>query len=457
MNKLSRTDLPVFNLLSIGQRGVGKTVFLAGSYLELQANLDKDNGQSWWMECQDSQEQEILEGILDYIARTGQYPPPTMKIADFNLSLKYRDRRGEKTLCHFRWWDIPGESCNLRDPYFQQMVLNSHSCCFFINAEALVKEANYLETIESALAQAIAIASLVNQHHLEYSFALIFTQCDRLESGPVGQLQIEERVQPILARLETANAKYQKFYSAIPIISHQGSYRLTPTGASTPLLWLLSELNKTGKVQTPPTLETALKQNVSITINQRQSTISSRKYLPFLILASLGVLGICAALVFLVFNVGRLTPVSEPPQTPSDRIVYYERILQRDPKNFSALIELANLYIEEKQTDKAIPVLEKIVEQRPDSFDWQFILAQIYENREEKQKAEAVYDRILALQENNLEALIKKAILRSEQGDPSTAKTLFAKAEKVAPTDSLKAKVRAIAQSVLSPSSTSAN
>jgi tetratricopeptide (TPR) repeat protein len=454
MNKLSRTDLPVFNLLSIGQRGVGKTVFLAGSYMELQANLDKDNGQSWWLECENSQEQDVLEGILEYIARTGQYPPPTMKIADFNLSLKYRNRRGEKTLCHFRWWDIPGESCNLRDPYFQQMVLNSHSCCFFINAEALVKETNYLETIESALTQAIAIASLVNQHHLDYSFALIFTQCDLLEPGPVGQLQIEERVQPLLARLDSANAKYQKFYSAIPIVSYQGNYRLTPTGASAPLLWLLSELNKTGQVQTPPTLEAALKHNVPTTTNQRQSTISSRKYIPRLVLASVGVLGVCAVLVF---SLGRMTPISESPQTPGDRIVYYERILQRDPNNFGALIELANLYIEEKQLDKAIPVLEKIVAQQPSSLDWQFILAQIYENREEKQKAETVYDRILAMQENNLEALIKKAILRSELGDPTTAKTLFAKAEKVAPTDSLKAKVRAIAQSVLSPTSSSAN
>jgi Cdc6-like AAA superfamily ATPase len=34
----SETTTPAFNLLSIGQRGVGKTVFLAGSYTELHAD-----------------------------------------------------------------------------------------------------------------------------------------------------------------------------------------------------------------------------------------------------------------------------------------------------------------------------------------------------------------------------------------------------------------------------------
>ncbi|NJQ98937.1 MAG: hypothetical protein HC784_18135 [Hydrococcus sp. CSU_1_8] len=131
MNGLSETDLPVFNLLSIGQRGVGKTVFLAGSYVELQGSRTKNSDRALWLECQDSQGKENLEAVLDYIARTGDYPPPTMKITDFNFSLNAHSRQGEKKLCAFRWWDVPGESCNFRDPDFQKMVLNSHSCCVF--------------------------------------------------------------------------------------------------------------------------------------------------------------------------------------------------------------------------------------------------------------------------------------------------------------------------------------
>jgi tetratricopeptide (TPR) repeat protein len=445
MKGLSQTDLPVFNLLSIGERGVGKTVFLAGSYVELQTNRPKENSQSWWLECRDSKGQENIEGILDYVARMGKYPPPTMKITDFHFSLKSRHWRGEKTLCYFRWWDVPGESCNFRHPAFQKMVMNSHGCCVFLNGEALVNDPKYLEAIENVVKQVVAIASLVKEHGLEYAFALIFTRCDLLEPGPVSQLQIEANLQPLLARLDGVNAKYQRFYSAIPIVSYQGNFRLNASGTAAPLLWLLSELNKSDQMQEQSTLETRLKENLPV---KQQSSVKPRKYIPLLVMSSLGLLGVSAALFF-AFN--RWIPTSELAQTPAQKISQYERILQSDPNNFEALVSLADLYIGQHQNDRALPVLEKIVHQRPQSLDWQFILAQIYENKEQKDKAESVYDRILSQQENNLEALIKKAILRGEQGDTQAAKTLFAKAEKVAPTDTLKQKVRAISQSVLPP------
>jgi tetratricopeptide (TPR) repeat protein len=450
MNGLSQTDLPVFNLLSIGQRGVGKTVFLAGSYVELQKSRTKKSDRSFWLECQDSQGKENLEAVLDYIARTGEYPPPTMKITDFSFSLNAHSRQGDKKLCSFRWWDVPGESCNFRDPDFQKMVLNSHSCCVFINGYALVNNPEYINKFENAFRQVIAIASLVKEHGLDYGFALIFTQCDLLEPGPVSQLQIEENLQPLLARLDAVSAKYQRFYSAIPIIAHQQTFQLSATGGAAALVWLLGELNRTEPFQERRTLESGLKQSVPVTANhQRASTAvdpNRRRYLPLLVASSLGVLGMSLALFF-AFS--RLSPSADQARTTTEQISQYENILARDPNNVDALVNLAKLYLEQQQPDKAMPVLEKIVQQRPESLEWQFILAQLYENKDETQKAEAVYDRILAQQDNNIEALVKKAVLRNEQGDTQTAKTLFAKAEKVAPTDALRDRVKAISQSVL--------
>jgi tetratricopeptide (TPR) repeat protein len=449
MNGLSQSNLPVFNLLSIGQRGVGKTVFLAGSYVELQGSRTQDSKRSLWLECQDSQGKENLEAVLDYIARTGEYPPPTMKITDFNFSLNAHSPQGDKKLCSFRWWDVPGESCNFRDPDFQKMVLNSHSCCVFINGYALVNNPEYIHRFEDSFKQVVAIASLVKEHGLDYGFALIFTQCDLLEPGPVSQLQIEEHLQPLLARLDAVNAKYQRFYSAIPITAHQQNFQLSATGGAAALVWLLGELNRSEPFQERRTLESGLKQSVPVAGNQRASTAvnpNRNRYLPLLIASSLGVLGMSLALFF-AFN--SFSPSPEHAQTPTEKISSYENILTRDPNNIDALVNLAKLYLEQQQPDKAMPVLEKIVQQQPDKLDWQFILAQLYENKEEKQKAEAIYDRILAQQDNNIEALVKKAVLRTEQGDIQTAKTLFAKAEKVAPTDSLRNNVKAISQSVL--------
>jgi tetratricopeptide (TPR) repeat protein len=72
-------------------------------------------------------------------------------------------------------------------------------------------------------------------------------------------------------------------------------------------------------------------------------------------------------------------------------------------------------------------------------------LAQLYEFTGQVNKAEIAYDQVLTQQKNNLKALIGKAVLRHAQGDTKAALTLFAEAEKIAPTE-VKAQVRAVAQ-----------
>jgi hypothetical protein len=244
MNLLSGTATKTFNLLSIGQRGVGKTVFLAGSYAELHPDYQTDHPQKLWFDCQDRQAQENIESILNYIARTGQYPPPTMKITDFDFSLKCHSFWGVQTLCHFRWWDIPGEICNVRNSDFRAIVSTSHSCCVFIDAYALVHKSTYRQAFKDIVQQVMAIATLVSLNRLEYAFGLILTKYDLLESGPFSRSRLEESLRPLTTHLDTMKASYQAFYSNIPIVHTNDTSTLKATGAAAPLLWLVWELGK---------------------------------------------------------------------------------------------------------------------------------------------------------------------------------------------------------------------
>lgn len=444
MNFLSHNKLPVFNLLSIGQRGVGKTVFLAGSYAELQPKQEKNYARLWWFECQDSKDKENLEGIFNYVARTGDYPPATMKIAHFNFILKHRSWWGMKNLCYFRWGDIPGEYCDFKNPDFQKMVLNSHSCCVFINADKLVNDPTYPAKLDETIKQVIAIASLVDQSILKYSFALIFTQCDRLSHNPISQLQIEEKLQNLTTALQKANAEYQRFYTAIPIVGEKDKFHFSPTGAADPFLWLVSKLRETYPSQSQKTLESALTNSSSSKLKLRRN---SPRYVLLLILISLGILGLITTLLF-IFGL-LTTKTSEQAETTDPQVKQYQEILQENPNDFDSLVSLANLYLERGKLEQAIPVMEKIVEQKPDNLDWQFNLAKIYELTKQTEKAEKTYDEILSRDKKYFKALLAKAMLRSQKGDYLSAQVLFKQAELIAPTKELKAKVHTMAEQSL--------
>lgn len=261
-----------FNLLSIGQRGVGKTVFLAGSYARLQnaplnaaiqegstnsiGTAPDTSEQSVWVECQDEQMQANLQKILRHIEKTGSYPPATIKITNFNFRLKQQIRSTIKTLYDFQWWDIPGEACNLRNEEFQPIVLNSHGCCVFINAEALVKEQNYVQSLNDIFNQVLAIASVVNHHQLNYAVAIILTKCDLLESGTEMQAQLKRSLEPLTTRLDAVNIAHRLFYSAIPIATINNKATLDAKGAAEPLLWLLLELSNYHRFQPERNLAT---------------------------------------------------------------------------------------------------------------------------------------------------------------------------------------------------------
>ena len=450
MKLLSKTPTKTFNLLSIGQRGVGKTVFLAGSYVELNADGQTKSPTQLWFDCQDSLNQANIEKIISYIAQTGYYPPPTIKVTDFNFSLKRNSRWGVQTLCNFRWCDVPGEICNVYNCDFRSMVSTSHGCCVFIDAHALVKVDTYLQELEDIIEQVMAIASLVSLNGLKYVFALILTKSDLIEPALLSHQQIESYLQPLTTRLDAVRGNYQIFYSLIPISCVEGASTLKATGAAAPFLWLVWELSKihnpgltnnlleTIKGLLPTELQPQQKgaddgsllsrfQPVDVGIKKKLGLYLLPSARRTLLLLSLAIVGLIGAVGFLSVD--------------------YEQLLRRQPKNLDALNELAVLR-QRGQFEQAITLAEKLIQQEPENLEIRLQLAHLYEITGQVTKAETTYDQVLAKQENNLKALVGKAVLRKAQGDIETASALFIQAEKAAPTK-LKSQIRALAEKAL--------
>ncbi len=443
MSALSKSKIPVFNILSLGQRGVGKTVFLAGAYVQLNYIFGQVYSKEFWLDCSKDKDRKNLQGILDYVSQTGKYPPPTLKITDFLFRVQQRNRWTNKMtpVCQLRCWDIPGETCKFEHPDFQEIILNSHSCCVFINGYQLATDSSYLATLDEIIQQVIAIASLIQHTHHYYPFALIFTQCDRLNPEPIGRLQIEKNLQPLIKALKAVEAKYQRFYTGIPIVRQQNRFQLEASGAEGPFLWLIEKLYSIHCAQSSQTLASVIKQDAPPprrlpSIKAILSNTSTK-----VILSSLGLLVLTGGIWF---SWSRLTSSYQQSQNNDPLMTEYLETLKDDPEHLGSLVGLAERYLALQELDKAIPIMEKIVEITPENLNWQLNLAQLYKLTEQREKAETLYDRILAQDTKNFQALVNKALLRKEDQDYQTAQIFFRKAEQAAPNQALKEKVRQI-------------
>lgn len=445
MSLLFNTATKRFNVLSIGQRGVGKTVFLAGSYTELYFSTQTDNTERLWFDCQDSEAKENIEDILNYISKTGLYPPSTMKITNFNFSLKRHTPRGSQTLCNFRWWDIPGESCNIKNLDFRRIVLNSHGCCVFIDAYALIHKPTYYQEIEESIQGVLAISNLVYMNSLKFPFALILTKCDLLEPSLLNHKHFSELLQPLTIYLNQVKPQYQTFYSNIPIVHTEGTSVLKPRGAAEPLLWLVLELTKMYK----PTLSNNL--NLSQLMNP-SSPIPIRSQLQEQVEGTLKhllkpadkkfnfikLLGLYLSLNDIQYTLKLALILCVAVGGISLLFDNYAHIMQNDSKLDA--------------TNEAVTSVEKLVEKEPSRIQLRLQLAQLYETTGQTAQAETAYEQILRQEKDNIEALVGKALLRHAQGDIKTAKALFVQAEKAASTKSQAEKIRAVAQKILQPS-----
>lgn len=440
MNFLSSSpsEYPHFNLLSIGQRGVGKTVFLAGSYAEMNQASKEQNHQKTWFECENGNDKKTLDSILDYVKRTGSYPPPTLKMTNFEFVLKQKNNKKIKTLCDFSWSDIPGEYCDFTHSDFQDLVLSSHSCCVFINGEKLVKDPNYIEELEGLVKQVMAIAMLVDEKAIDYGFALIITQCDRLPSGSMTRLQIEENLQFLTTRLEAADAKYQRFYSGIPIVSKKDEYCFEVNGSAAAFVWIVSELEKGSFLSRHhQSLDNSLKLDVS----SLQYWLSPS---PKIIWPLVGLGGTLFGFIGIgLFLLNGLSDNNYDNQMVQESIQQLEATIKNNPNDTQSAVTLANYYLNQEQSQQAIDLLKKIVQQQPNNLENKLQLAQLYERIGKTQAAESIYDGILTQNSTYFDALFNKALIRHKEGDSTTAKALLQKAQENASSEPLKVKTQA--------------
>lgn len=438
MKRLAGAVPKTFNLLSIGQRGVGKTVFLAGSYTELHPEDEWEDGPSLWFDCRDRQSQENIDRILAYVTQTGQYPPPTMKITHFNFSLKRHNWRGEQTLCQFHWWDVPGETCNLESLDFQSLVYQSHGCCVFIDGSRLAQEPDYGQELLSLFNQVVAIAALVQSNGLKYILALILTQCDRLPPEAAANPQITAGLLPLTSRLDQIGMVYRTFRSAAPIVVEAGKPVLRATETASALLWLGSELKQCHD----PGLGSWLQNQILRSPRCRTQSWQT-----------LGE-GALASLVKVADQVrpgptllGIYLPLAL--RRPLEQLIWPTAGLAALALFLSLSYRLSFLpSFSLSASSQTIQNLKQLVQTEPERLEWHLQLASLYQQAGELDQAEATYDQILALEQTNLDALVGKAIVRNLQGDALTAARLFTQAESIAPTD-LKPKIRGVAQAAL--------
>ncbi|MEM7594942.1 MAG: tetratricopeptide repeat protein [Cyanobacteria bacterium P01_A01_bin.83] len=66
----------------------------------------------------------------------------------------------------------------------------------------------------------------------------------------------------------------------------------------------------------------------------------------------------------------------------------YEKVLAREPKNFTALNGLAEIYLQTGQPEKAVPTLEKLVEYYPEQQEYASLLELIKQQRDSQPQSE---------------------------------------------------------------------
>ncbi|MEB3308792.1 MAG: hypothetical protein VKJ02_01005 [Snowella sp.] len=235
-------NLNRYNFLSIGQRGVGKTVFLASCYLE--CHQDKAQQRLLWFDCENPEVRQLIDHILSYVAKTGDYPPATLKVTNFGFDLKQRHQRGSKTVGRVQWWDTPGEMCDSLNASLKTLLANADGCCLFLEAPALVKASDSPLALMKLLRPLEAVIELLHQDGIDLPLAVIVTKCDYLSPHPLQWQCLKKALTPLFQKLKAQQAPYQVFYSEIPITVIDGIPTLQLIRVGTPIYWLFAEIHK---------------------------------------------------------------------------------------------------------------------------------------------------------------------------------------------------------------------
>ncbi|MDZ4877816.1 MAG: hypothetical protein CLLPBCKN_007251 [Chroococcidiopsis cubana SAG 39.79] len=418
-----------YRILSLGQRGVGKTVFLAGAYLDLRDSVEEIKVDS----LDSVTEQNVLK-LLGHIRETGDYPPPSVKISNFNFALKMSVNQRKKVLYNFSWSDVPGEICEPDNEHFQELVLNSHGCCAFFDALALVTESNYTDRVRSIMKQLLAIASLTAKNGIFYPISLVFTKCDLLGTPPTNILRLEQHLGAITDPLDTTGVIYKTFYSAVQIVKQDEHSRVVSRGgAGAAVYWLTQELLNISQRGETRRLASQLHSLSfpSLRTYAASNTMLKAKLINSKIFALVGLLAFVSLASWFGITWYERQVANSPDTLTARSIEQYRGILRAQPENTDALINLANLLIQQAEYSGAIELMQRLVKIQPQEIEWQMNLARLYAVTQQPKEAQKIYDSILNRDGNNVDALQEKAILLAST-NKAEAKELATKAMRYA-------------------------
>jgi len=224
-----------FSFQLIGQRGVGKTVFLAamGAHIEQFDEIG--------LKSADPQTERQLAQVLQFIRTRGIYPPATDRTIPFNFDLY----RGRRRICRFRWEDLPGETCQLWDEGFNRSTKRSSGGLLFVDGHALLNDPGYRRNLDELTELLLPIVNLVKLNGLHYPLALVLTKCDLIAPlTPELKDVLRQRLSPVRRCLERHRSRYEIFYSSLALVNDGPGRpaRLVVGDGQSALLWLIEEI-----------------------------------------------------------------------------------------------------------------------------------------------------------------------------------------------------------------------
>jgi hypothetical protein len=235
-----------FTFQLIGQRGVGKTVFLATMSSQYDALTE------YGLCSADVQTENQIQQILTFMRNNGSYPPATNRSIPFTFDLYSKgSSANRKPLCTFRWEDIPGEICQLWDEGFNRSTADSSGCLIFVDANALMTKPDYTENLDQLNDLLLPLVNIVALNGIAYPVAIVLTKCDMVGTLTTQLTEIlQERLQPIIRGLKRFNIAHKVFYSSLSLSrpGNAGPYTLTVGNTESPLLWLIEEIQRVRKV-----------------------------------------------------------------------------------------------------------------------------------------------------------------------------------------------------------------
>src|SRR5262249_46364170 len=98
----------------------------------------------------------------------------------------------------------------------------------------------------------------------------------------------------------------------------------------------------------------------------------------------------------------------------------FQTALDQEPNSTDALGGVLNVYLVQKQTDKAIAVAKAQIAKSPNNSSFHVMLGRLLEEQN-KSTAEAEFQKAADLDKKNAEALLRLGIVQSEQGKTDQA------------------------------------